>query len=361
MNVGMICPYDWSHPGGVRTHIIGLAAAMNRAGVGVEIIAPATSFEKGIFTVGGSVGIPSNGSIARICFSKRAGRRVSERIREIGVDVLHLHEPLIPSVSLLALMKSSRMPSVATFHAAADRSVGYALARPLLARYLEKISVKIVVSEAARAFIGRYFPAEYQLIPNGVDVARFAGAEPDAQVASLRPCVLFLGRPEPRKGFDAAVEAVRLVRKRLDLRLVTVGAAPRIKENWIVSLGVIDDDRVPRVFSAADVFCAPSAGAESFGIVLLEAMAAGTPVVASDIPGYREAAGDAALLVTPTDAHALAEGLRKVLTEESFALSLKELGKARARALDWNLIAGSVISAYEEALRGGNHRRREVL
>jgi phosphatidylinositol alpha-mannosyltransferase len=355
VKVAIVCPYDWSHPGGVRSHIIGLRRALEETGVAVEVIAPAGDSEPGIVAVGRSQAIPANGSVARLCFSRSARRRVAERLERGDIDVVHVHEPAIPSVSLLALMgsPSCSLPSVATFHAAAPRSTGYALARPLLGRWVRRIDVRIAVSEAARGLIGAYFPGEYRIVPNGVDVSAFAGAVPDPELEELKPFVLFVGRPEPRKGFAVLLRAMDLVRRdRPRVRLVWAGAAPEGLPEWVVSLGPVPQERLAGAYAAADVFCAPSIGGESFGIILAESMAAGTPVVCSDLPGYREAAADAAVFVPPGDDAAVARALLDLMADADRAGDLVERGRKRVAALDWKVVAADVMTCYEDAVGG---------
>jgi phosphatidylinositol alpha-mannosyltransferase len=352
LKVAIVCPYDWSYPGGVRSHVIGLRRALEEAGVGVEVVAPASKPEPGIVAVGSSFAIPANGSVARLCFSRSARRIVAERLGRGDVDVVHVHEPAIPSVSLLALMGPD-LPSVATFHAAAEKSAGYAIARPLLGRWVRRIDVRIAVSEAAKGLIGAYFPGDYRIVPNGVDVPAFAGAPPDPELEALRPFVLFVGRPEPRKGFDVLLRAMELVRRdRPDVRLVWAGAAPEGLPGWVVALGPVPQERLASAYATADVFCAPSIGGESFGIILAESMAAGTPVVCSDLPGYREAAAGAAVLTPPGDAAALARALLDLLSDPARAAELVERGHRRVAALDWKVVAENVTAAYEDAVAG---------
>ena len=336
MKVGIVCPYDWSHPGGVRSHILGLAEALPEASDGrwsADIIAPATQPEPGIWAAGRTLALPANGSVARIAFGPGARRRLGERLSRGDLDVLHLHEPAIPSLSLLALI-GARLPVVATFHASAERSLGYTVARPILARFVERIGVRIAVSAAARSLIATYFPGDYDVMQH------------------LKPYVLFVGRPEPRKGFSTLVDALALLRRHLDVRLVTT-AAPRRHPDWVVPLGRVADDRLPGIYAAADAYCAPSLGGESFGIVLVEAMAAGAPVVCSDLPGYREAAGDAARFVQPGDPAGLATALREVLAGPASAARLVRAGKDRAAELDWRVLAPEILTRYEGAGRPG--------
>jgi len=348
MKAAIVCPYDWSYPGGVRSHILGLSGALSRRGIDVEILAPASHPEPGVFVGGRTLAVPANGSIARLCCSPGAHRRLREHMAAAGFDVVHLHEPGTPSLSLLALL-GPRLPTVATFHAAAPRSLGYALARPALASLFGRIHQRIAVSEAARAFVGRYFPASYRLIPNGVEVSRFAEASPDPELIAMKPFVLFVGRPEPRKGFDILCSAMEEVARAHDVRLVAAGIPGR-RRGWLVPLGQVAGDRLPGIYAAADLFCAPSLSGESFGLVLAEAMAAGVPVVCSELPGYREAGADAALYAPPGDAPALAAALIETLSSEDRAEKLREAGRRRAAELDWDVLVDEVLDCYHRAL-----------
>jgi phosphatidylinositol alpha-mannosyltransferase len=360
LKVAFVGPYDWSVPGGVRSHILGVRAALVRKGVGVEIIAPASRAEHDIYAVGRTIPVPANRSIARINFSRSAQLRIRERLGRGDIDLLHLHEPAIPSTSMLALMEA-RLPAVATFHAAAERSLGYALVAPLLRRMLERLEERIVVSEAALSLVARYFPGKYRLVPNGVDGSRFRDARPDPELRALKPLVLFVGRPEERKGFGVLLRAMTIIRRTLDVSLVTTGKRPGPRTllaagidpdsaAWVIGLGDVTDERLPGLYAAADVFCAPSLGNESFGLILLEAMAAGTPVVAAGIAGYREAAAGAAELAAPGDSDELAVKITSVLRDSSLASKLRELGRARAAALDWDVLSGELIAVYKRVL-----------
>ncbi len=348
MRVGIVCPYDWSYPGGVRSHILGLVAALRGRGIEVEIIAPASHPEPGVLVAGRALAIPANGSIARICCSLSAHRRVQEHLEAARLDLVHLHEPGAPSVSLLALLGPMR-PTVATFHAAAAASLGYAVARPVLARLFGRIHQRIAVSKAARSLVGRYFPAPYRLIPNGVEVSRFVGARPDPKLVAMKPFVLFVGRPEPRKGFEVLRTAMEEVARAHDVRLVAAGVSGEPSE-WLIPLGRVEGDRLPGIYAAADLFCAPSLGGESFGLVLAEAMAAGVPVICSELPGYREAGGDAPLYTPPGDAPALAAALREALNAGDRVGEMGEAGRRRAAELDWEVLVDRVIDCYGQAL-----------
>lgn len=348
MKVGMVCPYDWSYPGGVRSHIVGLAEALGRRGVEVEIMAPAGKPEPDIWMAGRTIGIPYNGSVARLCFSPGAARRVRRRVRQPDLDLLHIHEPFSPSVSLLALM-ASNIPVVATFHASAERSLAYSAARPALEPLMRKVAVRIAVSNAAERLIGTHFPGDYRRIPNGIDRNLFA----EGLVAKLSngpPVVLFVGRPERRKGLDVAVAAVQLLRESMEVDLVAVGPGPEDVPRWVRALGRVDQEELPRIYRAADVFCAPSLEGESFGIVLVEAAAAGTPVVCSDLPGYAEAAAGAALHAPVGDVEATAEALKSVLTDPGVAHRLIADGARRSAELDWDALVEDVTDCYDSAV-----------
>lgn len=356
--VGMVCPYDWSYPGGVRTHIEGLSSALRNKGIEVEIMAPASSPEASIYALGKTVGIPYNGSVARLNFSLAARGRIAKRLRRGDIDLLHIHEPFSPSVSFLALMQSS-LPTVATFHMSRERSVAYFVARPLLEHFGRKIDHRIVVSEAARSLITRYLPPRpgaETLLPNAIEVARYREASPDPALESIKPFVLFVGRNEPRKGLAVLLQAMKKVREVTNASLVVGGAGSEeilglsgeIPE-WVHALGSVPQERLPSVYASADVFCAPSLGGESFGLILTEGMATGRPVVASDIPGYRYAAGDAVAFCPPGDPSALAASLISVLTDPHLAADMSKRAESRAREFDWEVLVDRVIEIYRSA------------
>lgn len=360
MRVALVCPYAWDRDGGVQTHVRALARVLRRRGHDVHVVAPRAGWgpepdEPGVTFVGRGVAVPANGSIATLAFGPAAAAGVRRVLRALGPDVVHAHEPLIPSLSLLALL-GSETPAVGTFHAAAEDSAGYRLARPVLERALRRLRVRTAVSEAARALVARYFPGDYLLTPNGVDTARFATVAP----LDLGPGrkVLFLGRVERRKGLEVLVRALARAPD-VDAELVVAGAGPEeaacrrlaaslgVRARW---LGRLSDDDVARAYRAADVYCAPGLGGESFGIVLVEAMAAGAPLVCSDLPGFRAVAVGAATLVPPGDPDALAGALRAVLSDDAAAARMAEAGARRARDYDWERLAAGVEAAYERAL-----------
>jgi phosphatidylinositol alpha-mannosyltransferase len=269
---------------------------------------------------------------------------------------------LIPSISLHALW-GSEAPLVGTFHASADSSLGYRAARPVLERAARRLHVRTAVSDAARALAARYFPGEYLLTPNGVETGLFRDAEPLDLGAG--PRILFFSRIERRKGLEVLIQAMTRLRD-LDASLVVAGSGPeerhcrRLAEQIGVRaefIGRLEHADVPRAYRGADVFCAPGLGGESFGIVLVEAMAAGTPVVCSDLDGFRAVAGGAADLVPPGAPGPLADALRAVLTDRGRAERMSTTGRRMAAMYDWSRLVAGVEAVYGRARRAASSRR----
>ena len=365
MRIALVCPYAWDRPGGVQSHIGSLSRALSKRGHEVIVIAPgrgnARLDDMELVTAGRGRGIPANGSIAPISFGPRTARAVARALTRFKPDVVHAHEPLIPSTSLLALLRSSA-PVIGTFHASAESSTGYRVARPILERAAARIATRTAVSDAARDFVTRYFPGPYALTPNGVERKRFAEAEP-IDLGS-RPAVLFLGRIEPRKGLEILIDAMARL---ADLHAVLVVAGSGAAEGDCMRLaterevdarffGRVDDSMIAGLYRGATVYCAPGLGGESFGIVLVEAMAAGVPVVASDLPGYRAVAAGAAALAIPGDGASLAGVLRDVLTNRQQSKSLVRSGDRVAQMFDWERLVGNVESIYDDAIAQGRKR-----
>lgn len=357
MKVALVCPYAWDRPGGVQSHIRALSTALKERDHETLVIAPTVgrleTLGSGVERAGHAVGIPANGSVAPIAFGPVAAAALRRALKAFDPDVVHLHEPLVPSLSLLALWNHSDRPLVGTFHAAAEQSTGYRIARPILGRAIGRLTVRSAVSAAARDLVSRYFPGDYEISPNGVDIARFTDAEP--LDLGDGPHVLFLSRIERRKGLEVLIQAMTRLRD-LNASLVVAGEGPGSKDAVALTkslgipsefLGRLSEPDVPRVFRSADVYCAPGLGGESFGIVLVEAMAAGAPVVCSDLPGFRAVVGAAGLLVPPGDAGALAEALRTALGERSS--ELRVTARQRSHAFDWNNLVVGVEALYRKA------------
>ena len=359
MRVAIVCPYAWDQPGGVQSHIRSLADELRARDHEVLIVAPRRSSTPeipGLALVGRTIPIPANGSVAPLTFGPVAARGVTKALERFGPDVVHLHEPLIPSLSLLALLRT-HAPTIGTFHASAEVSLGYRVAKPLLSRVAARLTVRTAVSDAARELIQSYVPGEYHLTPNGVNVQSFATAEP----ADVGPGtkVLFLGRLERRKGLEVLLQAMTRLRD-MDVELLVAGAGPREKELRALTdrllvparfLGRVDDNHKAALFKRADVYCAPGLGGESFGIVLIEAMASGTPVVCSELPGFKAVATGTAVLVSPGDAGLLADAIRRVVADASLAERMGRAGLRTAQGFDWSRLVGNMERLYERAMK----------
>jgi phosphatidylinositol alpha-mannosyltransferase len=369
VRVAVVCPYAWEATGGVQVHVRKLAERLRERGHDVTVLAAGSSrpAEPWVRIVGRPVRVPYRGTVASI--APLAYRRTRAALASIAPDVVHVHEPLTPSVSMFATL-TARAPVVATVHAYLDRSRAMELAAPVLRRIWAKVHVGIAVSEAAASFLGRALPtAELEIVPNGVDVASFAApvGEPFALPEGRR--LAWVNRLDPQKGFPVAVAAfAKVVDDVPDARLVVAGAGadresldlltPAVRER-VDLLGAVPNERVPILHAACDAFVASAWGQESFGIALVEAMAAGLPVVATDIPGYREVVdhGVEGLLVPPRDPGALAAGLVRVLTEPELAARLGEAGRERARSYDWSLVVDRLEALYGRAVEAAGYDR----
>lgn len=361
MRVALICPYAWDVPGGVQVHVRELGQHLMARGHEVLALAPARGrpAEPWVRAVGRPVDVPYNRSTAPIDPRPWSMSRVRELLAVFEPDVVHAHEPLTPSTSMWATLLS-RAPVVATFHSGAERSRLFDVAAPVLRRIAGRIAVRIAVSERAAAFVRDRVGGDLRIVPNGAEVGRFAEAAP----ADLGPGarLLFVGRLHERKGFPTAIEAFHLLADgRADLRMVVAGDGedrgavdrldPALRAR-VLLLGSVPHDDLPPYHAACDVFLAPSVGGESFGIVLVEAMAAGLPVVASRIPGYDEVVTDGVegFLVPPRDPAAVAAAAAAVLDDPALARKMGEAGRERSRRYDWAVVTGEVEAAYRDAL-----------
>ncbi|MEX0990054.1 MAG: glycosyltransferase family 4 protein [Actinomycetota bacterium] len=372
--VALACPYAWDAPGGVQVHVAELAEHLRERGHQVLVVAPSRSepAQPWVHVVGRPVDIPYNASVAPICPWPSSSRRVRDALAAFAPDVLHAHEPLTPSTSLFAV-RSAGVPVVATFHSGASRALLYDLAAPVLRREARRIDVRVAVSRAAAAFAGRRIGGAFRIVGNGVNVERFRDASPASLPgvpggAQDGKVVLFVGRLDERKGFPTAVEAfARLAADDPTVRLVVAGDGPDRSavetlgsdvRSRVSMLGHVPNAELPSVTAACDAFVGSSVGGESFGVVLVEAMAAGLPVVASRIPGYDEVISDGVdgLLVGPRDPAATAEALARVLGEPSLSARLAAAGKRRAASFSWEVIAGHLVACYEEAITAARAR-----
>jgi phosphatidyl-myo-inositol alpha-mannosyltransferase len=366
MRIGLVCPYEWTVPGGVGNHVRALAGELRRLGHDVEVLAPAERpvDETGFVGLGGSLAVPYNGSVARIAFGPRALARVRRALAGGRYQLLHVHEPLSPSVGLLAVAQTP-LPVVGTFHANLDRSLALRTASPLLRRAYDRLAGRIAVSASARDTWQRYFGGSMVVVPNGVAPEFFACPEPLPGFRGDHPTLLFVGRLEPRKGLAYLVRAfLRLKPAYPRLRLLVVGrddrrqrdkatalVPPRLRTD-LVFVGAVPQADLPSYYASADVFCAPSLGGESFGIVLAEAMAVGLPVVCSDIGGYRDVVrdGQEGLLVPPRDPEALAAAIGGLLDNPARRTAMGQAAAAAARRYAWPVVAGEVAEVYQTAL-----------
>jgi phosphatidylinositol alpha-mannosyltransferase len=349
----MTCPYSMSRPGGVQGQVLGLARELRRLDIDVRVIAPCDGPPPDplVIDVGPTVEWESNGSVAPIAPGRATARRTVEALRSFAPDVVHLHEPGVPGPCLSALIGFDG-PMVGTFHASGDLPRKWL--RPALRSVMARLTVRVAVSEAARdTATVNWNGDDYVVLWNGIEIERIASVAP---TPSSRPSVLFLGRHEPRKGLAVLLDAwVSLDR---DADLWVIGAGPQTEElrrrgvSGVEWLGTVTDaERSARLRGAA-VFCAPSLGGESFGVVLLEAMAASTPIVASAIEGYANVArADLdALLVPPGDAAALCTALRRVLDDKALADRLVASGRERAGEFSMQGLARKYVELYQRAL-----------
>ena len=371
LKIALISPYDFSCPGGVTEHVTQLDRALRARGHSTTIIAPTSrqgrlAQPSNLLPIGQVVSVPVNGSVARIALSPGLSRQVKAILRQNHFDVLHLHEPFVPLLPTVAL-HHSHSANVATFHAYSGNELGYRWGRYLLDRLFRRLHARIAVSRSARDFVGRHFRAEFTILPNGVDVGRFRNAVPFSDFQDGRFNILFVGRLEQRKGFRVLLEAfARLSRDGRAARLIVVGGySTSQRERYqrllraaaidnVVFAGYASPERLPRFFQSADVVCVPSLGGESFGIVLVEAMAAGRALVASDIPAYQEVLADSAagVLVPRGDPDALYRALSRLTKQPALAVELGRHGVERSQDFAWSAIVESILDIYEKAVIG---------
>lgn len=378
MNIGLVSPYDYASQGGVTEHIRHLSQELRTLGHRTKILAPFSTdrgeLPEDVYALGAVTPIPANGSVARISLSPDLGRTIKAILRAENFDIIHVHEPLMPAVPWLVL-RHSTTSNVGTFHAFGESSPIYAMGRPLLRRFFERLHTRIAVSPSAFEYISQYFGGDYEIIPNGVDFRRFSIPRPPIHwMRDGRPTILFVGRfEEPRKGLRWLLQALPLVEQFFpDLRLVVAGGGdPTAMEEWlplrdrskdrrtvyrsagsaleVEFAGFISAEDLPRYYQSCHVYCAPSTGGESFGVVLLEAMAAGAPILASRISGYANVLthGREGFLVDPKSPAAISAGLIRLLSDATLRQQMGEVGKRTSQQYDWPIIAGRLVSHYE--------------
>jgi len=361
MRIGMVCPYSFDVPGGVQSHVLQLAEVMTARHHDVSVLAPSSphvNLPDYVVSGGKAVPIPYNGSVARLRFGPATHHKVKRWLADGDFDVLHLHEPNAPSLSMLAL-KIAEGPIVATFHTSTTKSLTLSFFEPILRPWHEKIVGRIAVSDLARRWQMEALGSDAVEIPNGVDVASFATAPLLDGYPRPGKTVLFLGRfGEPRKGMQVLLRALpALVDRFPDLQVLVVGRGDELQlrqeagalADHLRFLGQVDDAEKASALRSADVYCAPNTGGESFGIVLVEAMAARTPVVAGDLDAFRRVLldGAAGRLVPVDDAQGLAAGIIEVLEDDKLRSRYVGVATAVVRRYDWSVVAQQIMRVYE--------------
>lgn len=372
MKIAMVTQSYYPRPGGVTEVVHHTVRGLRRLGHDVRIITThyggAETPDPGVIRIGRNVLVPMNGALVNMT----VGIDLTSQLRRIfereAFDVVHTHCPLVPTLPLMAFEAiRPGQKLVGTFHAAAEKNLAYAVFRKPLARRAERLDRRMAVSDAARRFVSRYFPGDYEIVPNGVDCERFRpGLEPISRFRDGRFNILFVGRLDRRKGVSYLCRALPLVARELQgrVRLLVVGekglrgmmcSRPRdLAGAEIAWIGRVSPEELPRYYATADVFCSPAVGRESFGIVLLEAMAAGTPLVASDIAGYRAVVAEGAegLLVPPRDPSAIARALLAIAGSPELRSRLSEAGRAKALRYEWSAVVKRLEAIYLEVAGG---------
>ena len=378
MKIALVSPYDFAFPGGVTSHISSLEHYLTRMGHEVKVIAPAsqavTVFGDRFIPIGKPRPIPSSGSIIRVTISLRLASIIKAVLSEEKFDIIHLHEPFMPMLCS-AILRFSDTANIGTFHAW-DGKPGYNWGKPIstwmIRRRLHKLAGRIAVSKMAEAYVSKHVPGHYDIIPNGIDVERFSpDVSPIEEFCDGKQNILFLGRLERRKGLIYLIKAYQQVKQAIpNSRLIIAGPGTRLRkpyEKWVknqgledvVFVGYVSESDKPRYYKTADVYCSPATSRESFGIVLLEAMAVGKPIVASNIDGYSTVVthGEDGLLVPPKDSRGLAQALITVMSDETLRQQMGAMGRLKADEYSWEHVAQRVFDYYAEVL--SECRRKE--
>ncbi|CAB4734345.1 unannotated protein [freshwater metagenome] len=369
LKIGLVCPYGWDTPGGVQIHIKELAEWLIAKGHSVSVLAPVTNedgnIEPWVVSAGRPISIPYNGAIAKVIFGPIASSRVKQWIASGDFDVLHLHEPAIPSLSLLAGWAGDG-PMVATFHAATNSQKIANAIGTMLDPLIERITAKIAVSEIARETLKDRFNTEAVVIPNGINTSKFEGIGPRIEWA-LPNTIGFIGRfDEPRKGLSVLLGAIpQIVEKIPNLRVLVAGPGdsedfkkevPAQLRERITFLGRISELEKAQFFKSISLYIAPNTGGESFGIILAEAMAARTPIVASNLPAFAKLLDDgkSGELFTSQSSGALASAVLHLLGNEDARNAIAMAGFEKAKIFDWDCVGDQILSVYEMALVGNS-------
>ena len=370
MKIALVSPYDFAYPGGVVAHISNLGHHLEELGHTVKILAPAASPDDlgvdNLIAVGRAVPVPGAGSVARISLSVWRNRKVKSLLREEAFDVVHLHEPLTPVLPLEVLSASDAV-NVGTFHRFDRNSLLYQVTKYPLGHWFKKLDGHIAVSQSAFQYVNKHFPADYRIIPNGIDVDFFSQEVPPFDAfKDGKLNILFVGRLEKRKGLKYLLGAFsRLKWEWPNTRLIVVGPGNPGGECYrllaernvqdVVFVGQVTPEMLRRYYRTADIFCSPATGQESFGIVLGEAMAAGKPIVATQIEGYADVIQDGVegILVPPRNEEALAEALQQLVADQALRQEMALRGRQSVEEYRWERVAQRVLACYDEA--AANH------
>ncbi len=382
MKIALVSPYDFVYPGGVANHISSLERYFTRMGHEVRVIAPASKpvpdFGDRFIAIGKPYPFPSSDSVVRVPISLRLGPAIKKVLARENFDIIHLHEPFMPMLCS-AVLRFSNTVNVGTFHACQGKP-GYNVGRPIstwmIRRRVRKLHGRIAVSKPARDFHARYVPGHYEIIPNGIDLEHFSVDVPKIEeFCDGKQNILFVGRLEFRKGVNYLLKAYLDVKREIpNSRLIIVGPGTRLRkryerwvrrhhlENDVIFAGYVSYEDLVRYYKTADVFCAPAISRESFGIVLLEAMAVGKPIVASNIEGYASvvADGEDGLLVPPCDAPGLARALMTVLGDQALREQMGAKGVLKARDYSWEHVSQRVFDYYVAVLDGSRGNTSQV-
>jgi phosphatidylinositol alpha-mannosyltransferase len=368
IRIGMVCPYGWDTPGGVQTHIRELSEHLIEEGHYVSVLTPISDdsfkYEDYVVNAGKPIAIPVNGSVARVLFGPIASSRAKQWIAGNDFNLLHLHEPAIPSLSLLAC-SAAEGPLVGTFHVSTPKKKAIYAIGPILEPIVEKLNARIAVSELARSTLRDHFDTDAVVIPNGIDSQRYAHAEVKSEYSNGHT-VGFIGRiEEPRKGLEVLIDSLSIVAKYVpDVQFLVAGPGdsneftknvnPQLKGR-IKFLGLLSDKEKASFLKSVQIYVAPNTGGESFGIILTEALSAGTAVVASDIPAFRAVLenGEAGELFKNEDSADLAKVIAKLMRDDEKRKRLSENGVMSAQKYDWQVVAEQIETVYEMAIADG--------
>ena len=368
MKIAMVCPYDFTWPGGVTAHVGQLSRELGKLGHEVHVLAPHSPSREipdieQFIPLGRSVPLPSGGSIARVCLSWWLLPKVRDLLRREEFDIVHLHEPMAPILPLCVL-EFSKSVNIGTFHASYSHQRLYTLTHPIIKRWHKRLHGGIAVSAAALRYVNKAFPADYKIIPNGIDVDHFANnPDPFPQYKDGKTNILFVGRLEKRKGLKYLLEAYsKLKWEQPNVRLIVVGPGQPDRDSYrilgarslqdVEFVGKVSYEDLARYYATADIYCSPATGAESFGIVLLEAMASSKPVIASEIEGYSGILthNEQGLLFPPKDSDALYEALSLLIRNPDMAQRLGANGRQTVEQYRWSVVAARVAEYYQDCL-----------